>query len=138
MKKVFYLKKSANPGHELIDPSSLIGKQYIFDNFYLIKILSLNENVFTVKLDMGIYDQIDRISISDFINHIQNGNMIQKTDIEIFDFESFEDYYDKATSFLLKNYKISIDTVIFDWESEFENLTPIEIACKIALGILRK
>lgn len=138
MKKVFYLKKSIISENDLIDPSSLIGKQYIFDNFYLIKILSLNDGVFTVKMDMGNHNQIDRISISDFINHIQNGNMVQKTDIEIFDFESFEDYYDKATSFLLKNYKISIDTIIFDWESEFQNLTPIEIACKIALGILRK
>lgn len=138
MKKVLYLRKSSSTLDNMTDPTSFVGKQFIFDTYYLIKVLSFSEDQYIVQMDMGNYNQIDKISIMDFLNHIHNGNMIEKTEDEKFVFSNFDEYYEQAEIFLLRNYNVSIESLVFDWENEFLSLTPIEIACKMALRIIRK
>lgn len=139
MKKVFYLKKTTKVVDKMnADPTFYLGKEYIFDEFYTIKPISISRDAFVVSLEIENLSQISRISIVDFLNHIRKGNMIEKTILEITSFDNYEDYYVLATSFLLINYNILIDSIVFDWEAEFNKETPIEVACKIALGIIKK
>lgn len=139
MKKVFYLKKTIKLADKInADPSFYLGKEYIFDEFYTIKPISISRDAFVVSLEIDAVSQISRISINDFLNHVRKGNMVEKTMIEISNFDDFDEYYILASSFLLINYNITIDSIVFDWEEEFRKETPIEVACKIALGIIKK
>lgn len=139
MKRVIYLKKSSLANSSIIaDPSVYVGKEYVFDDYYLIKILSVNKSYFIFMLEIEGSEHIDKIAISEFLKHIKKGTMIEKTVIESFDFNDYSEYYQLASSFLLINYNILIDNITFDWESEFKKFTPIEVACKLALGIFKK
>lgn len=139
MKKVFYLKKTQTQSGKLnADPSFYLGKEYIFDELYILKPISISKDSFIVSLEVEDVVQISRITINDFLIHLKKGNMVEKTIVETNRYKTFEEYYSLASSFLLINYNISIDNIIFDWEAEFIKETPIEIACKIALGIIKK
>lgn len=139
MKKVFLLKKTYGVNVDVIDdPSIHIGKEYIFDEFYTIIPVSTTRDSFVVSLEIDGISQISRISFIDFFNHIQKGNLVEKVSVGETAFESYSEYYEMASSFLLINYNIGIDSIIFDWETEFYNETPVEIACKLALGIIKK
>lgn len=139
MKKVFYLKKTQTQSGKLnADPSFYLGKEYIFDDLYILKPISISKDTFIVSLEVEDIVQISRITINDFLIHLKRGNMVEKTIAETDYYKNFDEYYELASSFLLINYNISIDNIIFDWEAEFVKETPIEIACKIALGIIKK
>lgn len=138
MKKVLYLRKTSNSKEVVLDPFYYVGKEFIFDSYYFIKVLSVKKDNFTISLEIEGESCLDRIPINDFLNYIVRGTMVEKTGIKECDFESFDEYYDLISSFLLINYNIMIVSIDFDWESEFERKTPVEIACKIALGIIKK
>lgn len=138
MKKVIYLRKTNQASALVLDPYLYIGKEFIFDEFYIIKALSVKKNNFTISLEIDGESCIDRIPISDFFNYLARGTMIEKTEVRDCKFESFEEYYDLASSFLLINYNMMIVSLEFDWEIEFIRRTPIEIACKMALGIIKR
>lgn len=139
MKKVFYLRKNRRQSDKLnADPSFYLGKEYIFDELYVLKPISVSRDSFIVSLEVDNIIQISRISVSDFLTHLRRGNMIEKKESVDLSFHSYEEYYALASSFLLINYMVSIDDIMFDWEAEYEKETPIEIACKLALGIIKK
>lgn len=138
MKKAIYLRKTSLFNRLVLDPYNYVGKEFIFDDYYTIKVLSVKKNNFTITLEMDEESCIDRIPINDFFNYLTRGTMIEKTTIQDCAFEDFDQYYDLAASFLLINYNMMIVSLDFDWEFEFDNRTPVEIACKIALGIIKK
>ncbi|MCK9531813.1 MAG: hypothetical protein M0R77_14820, partial [Gammaproteobacteria bacterium] len=120
------------------DPSFYLGKEYIFDGLYTIKLISISRDAYVVSLEVDDVTQISRITFVDFMNHLRKGTMVEKTVLEAQNFNNYDEYYQLASSFLLINYGILIDNIVFDWQSEFLKETPIEIACKIALGIIKK
>ena len=139
MKKVLCLLKSITSEQVInSDPSYYVGRQFVFDEFYLVTVLSFNNDYFTVKIQMDDIEQIDKIYALDFFSHIKNNIMLEKVDSAIFEFHSLNQYIANASHFLLKNYNVVIDDLDFDWKMEFKNLTPVEIACKLAMGIFKK
>jgi hypothetical protein len=138
MKKILYLRKTTAPTPIVLDPFFYVGKEFIFDDYYLIKVLSVRKNNFTVSIDIDNESAIDRIVINDFLNYLTRGTMIEKIPVGECSFVSFEEYHDLIATFLLINYNLLIISIEFDWQAEFEKRTPVEIACKIALGMMKK
>lgn len=138
MKKVIYLRKTSSATRLVLDPFYYVGKEFIFDDYYFIKVISVRKSNFVISLEMDGESCIDRIPINDFLNYLIRGTMIEKIEVQDCKFESFDEYYELASSFLLINYNIMIISLDFDWEIEFIKRTPVEMACKIALGIIKK